>query len=73
MEQKGSLVNPKYLRFDFTHFAKIEKVDLQKIEQDVNAKILANIGLNEHINLSLKQAEDLGAIMLFGEKYEDVS
>jgi alanyl-tRNA synthetase len=72
VEQKGSLVNPKYLRFDFTHFAKIEKVDLQKIEQDVNAKILANIALNEHINLSLKQAEDMGAIMLFGEKYEDV-
>jgi alanyl-tRNA synthetase len=72
VEQKGSLVNPKYLRFDFTHFAKIEKTDLQKIEQDVNAKILANIALNEHINLSLKQAEDMGAIMLFGEKYEDV-
>jgi len=72
VEQKGSLVNPKYLRFDFTHFAKIEKVDLQKIEQDVNAKILVNITLNEHINLSLKQAKDSGAIMLFGEKYEDV-
>jgi len=70
--QKGSLVNPNYLRFDFTHFAKIEKGDLQRIEQDVNAKILANIALNEHINLSLKQAEDMGAIMLFGEKYEDV-
>ena len=70
--QKGSLVNPNYLRFDFTHFAKIEKGDLQKIEQDVNAKILANIALHEHINLSLKQAEDMGAIMLFGEKYEDV-
>ena len=38
----------------------------------MNAKILANIALNEHINLSLKQAEDMGAIMLFGEKYEDV-
>jgi len=72
VEQKGSLVNPKYLRFDFTHFSKIEKIDLQKIEQDVNAKILANIALNEHINLSLKQAKDSGVIMLFGEKYEDV-
>jgi len=72
VEQKGSSVNPKYLRFDFTHFAKIEKADLAKIEQDVNAKILANIALNEHVNLSLKQAEDMGAIMLFGEKYEDV-
>ncbi len=70
--QKGSLVNPTYLRFDFTHFSKIEKADLKKIEKDVNAKILANIALNEHNNLPLKKAEDLGAIMLFGEKYEDV-
>jgi len=70
--QKGSLVNPKYLRFDFTHFSKIEKADLQKIEVDVNAKILANIILDEHNNLPLSKAKDLGAIMLFGEKYEDV-
>ncbi|MBC8265480.1 MAG: alanine--tRNA ligase [Flavobacteriales bacterium] len=70
--QKGSLVNPNYLRFDFTHFSKIEKTDLQKIEADVNAKILANIILDEHNNLPLSKAEDLGAIMLFGEKYEDV-
>jgi len=70
--QKGSLVNPKYLRFDFTHFSKIEKADLQKIEADVNAKILANIILDEHNNLPLSKAEGLGAIMLFGEKYEDV-
>ena len=70
--QKGSLVNPNYLRFDFTHFSKIEKADLQKIEADVNAKILANIILDEHNNLPLTKAEDLGAIMLFGEKYEDV-
>ena len=70
--QKGSLVNPNYLRFDFTHFSKIEKTDLQKIEADVNAKILANIILDEHNNLPLTKAEDLGAIMLFGEKYEDV-
>jgi alanyl-tRNA synthetase len=70
--QKGSLVNPNYLRFDFTHFSKIEKTDLQKIEADVNAKILANIILDEHNNLPLSKAEGLGAIMLFGEKYEDV-
>ena len=70
--QKGSLVSPAYLRFDFTHFSKIEKADLQKIEADVNAKILANINLDEHIDLPLSKAEELGAIMLFGEKYEDV-
>ena len=70
--QKGSLVNPNYLRFDFTHFSKIEKADLKKIEANVNAKILANIILDEQNNLPLKKAEDLGAIMLFGEKYDDV-
>ncbi|MDP7568119.1 MAG: alanine--tRNA ligase, partial [Flavobacteriales bacterium] len=70
--QKGSLVNPNYLRFDFTHFSKIEKADLQKIEVDVNAKILANIILDEHNKLPLSKAEGLGAIMLFGEKYDDV-
>jgi len=70
--QKGSLVNPNYLRFDFTHFSKIEKADLQKIEADVNAKILVNINLNEHIDLPLAKADDMGAIMLFGEKYDDV-
>ena len=72
VEQKGSLVNPKYLRFDFTHSSKIKKDDLKKIELDVNTKILANIPLDEHNNLSLSEAEKLGAIMLFGEKYEDV-
>jgi len=70
--QKGSLVNPQYLRFDFSHFSKIDKEELKKIEEDVNAKILANITLQEYNNLSLSKAEDIGAIMLFGEKYEDV-
>ena len=42
------------------------------IEADVNDKILANINLDEHINLPLKKAEDMGAIMLFGEKYDEV-
>jgi alanyl-tRNA synthetase len=72
VEQKGSLVNPDYLRFDFIHFSKIDTDDLKKIEADVNAKILANISQNEHANLPFKKAKDLGAIMLFGEKYEDV-
>ena len=70
--QKGSLVNSQYLRFDFSHFSKIDKEEIKKIEEDVNAKILANIILQEHTNLPLSKAEDLGAIMLFGEKYEDV-
>ena len=70
--QKGSLINPQYLRFDFSHFSKIDKEKIKNIEEDVNAKILANIILQEHNNLPLSKAEDLGAIMLFGEKYEDV-
>ena len=70
--QKGSLVNPSYLRFDFTHFSKLNKIELQKIEEDVNAKILSNISLQEHTNLPLSKARELGAIMLFSEKYEDV-
>ena len=70
--QKGSLVNSTYLRFDFSHFAKITKSDLEKIEKDVNSKIIANIPVNEHVSLSLDKAKKLGAIMLFGEKYEDV-
>ena len=72
VEQKGSLVHPSYLRFDFTHFAKIDKSCLKDIESDVNSKILANILLKEHSNLPLSKAEDLGAMMLFGEKYDDV-
>ena len=72
MIQKGSLVDPSYLRFDFTHFASIEKSDLQKIEAYVNAKILANITLDEHVNLPLSKAKKSAAIMLFSEKYEDV-
>ena len=70
--QKGSLVNATYLRFDFSHFAKITKSDLEKIEKDVNSKIIANIPVNEHVSLSLDKAKKLGAIMLFGEKYEDI-
>ena len=70
--QKGSLVNPSYLRFDFTHFIGIGKSDLLKIEKYVNAKILKNIPLEEHVNLPLSKVKDLDVIMLFGEKYEDV-
>ena len=72
VEQKGSLVHHSYLRFDFTHFAKIDKLLLKDIETDVNSKILANILLQEHSNLPLSKAEELGAMMLFGEKYDDV-
>ena len=71
VEQKGSLVTDNYLRFDFSHSAKISLVQIKDIENYVNYNILQNISLNEHKGLSLDEARDLGAIMLFGEKYDD--
>ncbi len=70
--QKGSLVHYDYFRFDFSHFSKISDKDLIIIEKDVNLKILDNLILQEHSNLPISQAKELGAIMLFGEKYDDV-
>ncbi len=71
VEQKGSLVNDKYLRFDFSHFSKVSSEELSEIEQKVNAKIRANYALNEHRNIPLLQAQEMGAMALFGEKYGD--
>ena len=71
VEQKGSLVNDEYLRFDFSHFSKATNDELAEIEQKVNAKIRANYLLKEHRNIPLVQAQDMGAIALFGEKYGD--
>ena len=72
ISQRGSLVDSKNLRFDFSHFSKITDQEIKKIELFINLKILANIQLEEHNNLPLSKAQKLGAIMLFGEKYEDV-
>jgi len=71
VEQKGSLVSPEYLRFDFTHFSKLSQQQLKLIEEKVNNKIKENIPLTEHTNLPLSNAKEMGAIMLFGEKYDD--
>tara|TARA_B100000683_G_C12507728_1_gene559661 strand:- start:1621 stop:4215 length:2595 start_codon:yes stop_codon:yes gene_type:complete len=71
VEQKGSLVCPDYLRFDFTHFSKLSEEELNNIETKVNLKIKDNIPLQEHKNLPIKNAKNMGAIMLFGEKYAD--
>ncbi|MCB9361099.1 MAG: alanine--tRNA ligase [Flavobacteriales bacterium] len=72
VEQKGSLVNSEYLRFDFSHFEKVNDEQIQQIEDFVNEKIQANIPLNEHRAIPITIAEEAGAMMLFGEKYGDV-
>ena len=72
VEQKGSLVKAEALRFDFSHFSKMTSDELLAVEQQVNAKILANHPLVEHRALSLEDAKASGAMMLFGEKYGDV-
>ncbi|OMP31030.1 alanine--tRNA ligase [Mangrovimonas sp. DI 80] len=71
VEQKGSLVSPKYLRFDFSHFAKVDREQLDAIEEFVNARIQENLKLEEKRNIPMQQAIDEGAIALFGEKYGD--
>ena len=72
VEQKGSLVNEKQLRFDFSHFAKVTDEELQTIEDAVNSSIQANINLNERRAVPMEVATELGAMALFGEKYGDL-
>ena len=72
VEQKGSLVNEKYLRFDFSHFSKVTDEELVEIETRVNTEIRKDIHLNELRNTPMKKAQELGAKALFGEKYGDL-
>ena len=72
VEQKGSLVNSKYLRFDFSHFEKINHEKLKLLEKNINQKILSSISLDEKLDLTFEEAKKSGAIALFGEKYEDL-
>jgi len=71
VQQRGSLVNDRQLRFDFSHFEKMTDEEIAKVEQIVNEKIRANIPKGEQRNVSIQQAKESGAMMLFGEKYGD--
>jgi len=68
--QKGSLVNDKYLRFDFSHFEGMKAEQIRLVEDLVNQQIRHNLSVNTRI-MALDDAKQLGAMALFGEKYED--
>ena len=71
VQQKGSLVNEDYLRFDFSHFAKLSDQELVSVESIVNQKVRANIELKEERNVPFQEALNRGVTALFGEKYGD--
>lgn len=72
VEQKGSLVNEKHLRFDFSHFSKLTDEEIAKVEEIVNDEIRSDISLNEMRETPISKAKSMGAMALFGEKYGDV-
>ncbi len=71
IEQKGSLVSPEHLRFDFSHFSKVNEEEIEQITEIIQEKIQSNIPLIEKRNTPMEIAKEMGAIALFGEKYGD--
>ena len=71
VEQKGSAVHSKYLRFDFSHFSKLTVEELRQVENFVNARIEGQLPLEEQRNIPMAEALEQGAMALFGEKYGD--
>ena len=72
VQQKGSMVSDKYLRFDFSHFSRLNRKELEEVQNFVNQRIIDELALEENRNSSLKECIDNGVIALFGEKYGDV-
>ena len=72
VEQRGSLVNDENLRFDFSHFEKMTEEQMAEVERIVNEKIVAGIPLQEYRNIPIADAQSMGAMALFGEKYGEV-
>ncbi len=71
VEQKGSLVTPDSLRFDFSHYQKVTPEELRKVEQLANELIRCNYPLEESRHTPIAKAKEMGAMALFGEKYGD--
>ncbi len=71
VQQKGSLVNESYLRFDFAHFQKMSEEEIKEVEHICNQRIRQNIPLKEDRSIPIEDAKEAGAMMLFGEKYGD--
>ena len=71
VEQKGSFVSPDVLRFDFSHFQKLTREEIEAVERLANRRVREAMPLDEHRHLPIAEARAMGAMALFGEKYGD--
>ncbi|ACF12265.1 alanyl-tRNA synthetase [Chlorobaculum parvum NCIB 8327] len=71
VQQKGSLVTPERLRFDFSHFSKVSPEEMEQVEHEVNAQIRKAAGVTKHADVPYEEALELGALAFFGDKYAD--
>ena len=71
VEQKGSFVSPELLRFDFSHFQKVTPEELEKVERLANSYVRKAMARDEHRNVPIEKAREMGAMALLGEKYGD--